>query len=370
VTQPPILIVGEAWGEAEAKLGAPFVGPSGAVLLRMCHDAGLLALNSIDKHCINRYYETQEPDWIDKVWRAHATEVKRTNVFNVRPDGNDIDNLCGAKGLGILGYPPISGSKYILAIYEPELNRLANEVLALNPNLIICLGNTPLWALGGRTGIKKWRGTTLESTHTVAGYKLLATYHPAAVLRGWELRPIVIADLMKAAFQSTFPDIRRPHREIWIEPGLDDIRRFCSDVIQHNPARPLSVDIETSGTRITCIGLGYSDIAIVIPFDDERAADGNYWPSGDVERAVWALVASVLSDASIPKLFQNGLYDIAFLWRSVRVKVLGAEEDTMLLHHALQPELEKSLGFLGSIYADDLAWKHGRKKVKTIKRDA
>ncbi len=63
-------------------------------------------------------------------------------------------------------------------------------------------------------------------------------------------------------------------------------------------------------------------------------------------------------DASIPKLFQNGLYDIAFLYRSMGIKVMGASEETMLAHHALQPEMIKDLGFLGSVYTDEGAWKH------------
>jgi uracil-DNA glycosylase len=366
---PPILIVGEAYGELEEKLGVGFVGPSGGALFRMLHSAKIITLTSGDEHCISRFYETHEPKHLDRVWKAHALEIVRTNVFNLHPPGNDLDSLCGPKAGGLPGYPPLVGSHCLRAEYEPELDRLADEILRLNPNLILCLGNTPLWALGGRTGIKKWRGTTFESTHTVAGYKCLCTYHPAAVLRGWDLRPIVVADLDKAKRESSYHDIRRPKREIWIEPSLDDIRTFIQDRI-HQSRGPLSVDIETSGTRITCIGLGYSDIAIVIPFDDDRAKNGSYWPTADTERAVWRLVFLVLEDATIPKLFQNGLYDIAFIWRSVRGKVLGAAEDTMLLHHALQPEMIKDLGFLGSVYADEGAWKHMRKRTKTIKRDA
>lgn len=365
--QPPIFLVGEAYGEHEERLGAPFVGPSGGLLLRMLGDAGILKLNSADKACIHKFYTEGDAKWIDRVWRAHPT-MHRTNVFNIHPHNNDLEFLCGSKGDSLGGYPAITGSKYIRAEYEPELDRLQQEILSANPNLIICLGNTPLWALGGRTGIKKWRGTTLESTHTVGGYKLLPTYHPAAVLRGPELRPIVLADFDKAAREAAYPDIRRPHRDIWIEPGIEDVRDWISTRL--SPIRPLSVDIETSGSRITCIGLGYSDIAIVIPFDDSRAKDGNYWPTLEAERAVWDVIRSVLEDERIPKLFQNGLYDIAFLARSVGIKVMGAEEDTMLLHHALQPEMEKSLGFLGSVYADEGAWKHMRTKTKTIKRDA
>jgi hypothetical protein len=42
----------------------------------------------------------------------------------------------------------------------------------------------------------------------------------------------------------------------------------------------------------------------------------------------------------------------------------------MLLHHALQPESEKSLGFLGSIYTGEASWKLMRQRGKTtIKRD-
>ena len=69
------------------------------------------------------------------------------------------------------------------------------------------------------------------------------------------------------------------------------------------------------------------------------------------------------------KIFQNGLYDISFLWRAYGIGVRGAEEDTMLLHHALYPESLKGLGFLGSIYCDEGAWKGMRKGTETIKRE-
>jgi hypothetical protein len=51
------------------------------------------------------------------------------------------------------------------------------------------------------------------------------------------------------------------------------------------------------------------------------------------------------------------------------IRVMGAAEDTMLAHHALQPEMIKDLGFLGSVYTDEGAWKHLGKRAKTIKGD-
>jgi hypothetical protein len=63
------------------------------------------------------------------------------------------------------------------------------------------------------------------------------------------------------------------------------------------------------------------------------------------------------------------MYDVTFLWRSYGIGVRGCREDSMLLHHALQPESLKGLGYLGSVYCDEGAWKHMRTKVETIKRD-
>src|SRR6185369_5619046 len=98
---------------------------------------------------------------------------------------------------------------------------------------------------------------------------------------------------------------------------------------------------------------------------------GSYWAHRADEVAAWAAIRRVLIDGSIPKLFQNGLYDIAFLLRSYGIGVRGCAHDTMLLSHALQPESLKGLGYLGSIYTDFGAWKVDHKnRHETIKRDA
>ena len=362
-----IVIVGEAYGVEESKFNAGFIGPSGIELIRMLAEAKILHLSNFDRDYINRYYRLSEPKALAAVWDLHP-EIFRTNVFNLHPPRNDIEYFCGPKSSAIAGYPPLLKSKYVRTDLEPELDRLQNELLHHDPNIIICLGNTALWALAGRTGITKVRGTTLESTHTVAGFKLLPTYHPAAVLRQWELRPTTVADLMKTGRESAFPEIRRPHREIWIEPSLDDIKRFIEEHIIGCDL--LSTDIETAGNRITCIGFAPNErVAIVIPFDDDRRKSGCYWESRELESLCWALVRSVLENPQIPKLFQNGAYDIAFLLRAYGIRTYGAVEDTMLLQHALQPESLKGLGYLGSIYSDEGSWKHMRKKHETVKRD-
>ena len=353
-------------GENEVRLGAGFVGPSGAALLQMLNETSIIEFTSADHNYLRRWYSEAKPELLDAIWNLHP-EVHRSNVFQRHPPRNNLEAFCGPKPKGIPGYPALIKAKYVRREFAPELERLADELITLDPNLVICLGNTALWALAGKTGVSKLRGTTLTSTLLATGFKLLPTYHPAAVLRQWELRPTVIADLMKAQREAPFPEIRRPKREIWIEPTIEDIKTFRDRYIAN--CKLLSVDIETSGTAITEIGLApRTSLAIVIPFTDKRRKDRSYWPDLGTEQQAWRIVQEILTDKSIPKLFQNGLYDIAFLLRAAGIAVRGAAEDTMLLHHALHPEALKGLGYLGSIYCDEGAWKVMRKH-ETIKRD-
>ena len=334
-----IAIVGEAWGEEEERQRTPFVGYSGQELTRMLFEAGI-----------------------------HRSECFLTNVFNIHPPGNKVEFFCGPKDQAIPGYPALIKGKYVRSDFIPELERLGGELVSVNPNVIIALGNTAMWALLGRTSISKFRGTTDISTTTVRGFKVLPTYHPAAVTRQWELRPTTILDLMKAAREAEYPEIRRPKREIWIEPTLEDIYDFRKRYIVG--CKILSVDIETAGDQITCIGFAPGPtVGIVVPILDSRTKTRSYWPTVELEHAVWTFINSILEDKRIRKLFQNGLYDIAFLWRAYGIRVMGAEHDTMLLHHALQPESLKGLGFLGSIYSDEQSWKSMRTKTTTIKAD-
>lgn len=357
-----VVLVGEAYGEAEDRLKAPFVGASGVELLRQLNEAKLIALSAADRGHLDQYYRFAEPRATAAVWDAHP-EVHRTNVFNLRPQGNDIKHFCGLKLLGIQGYSALTQSKYVRREFQPELERLQAEVLDHNPNLIVCLGNTALWAFTGSPGITKRRGTTLQSTHLVSDFKLLPTYHPAAILRQYENRPTAIADLMKAAHESKFPEIRRPSRTFWTEPTLEDIRRFIEEHIRGRRGL-LSVDIETSGRRVTSIAFAPDpEVALVIPFDDARRKGRSYWASRHDEVECWKLVKEICEDTRVAKLFQNGLYDITFLYRAYGIKVMNAAEDTMLLSHALHPEALKGLGYLGSIYSDEGAWKSMRPKV-------
>lgn len=353
-----IMIVGEAWGQEEAAAHLPFVGMSGKFLNSMLRQVG-----------INR------------------DECFLTNVFNLQPQPkNDVLNLCGPKTEALPGYPAIKSGKYITAQYAAELTRLYAEIKTECPTLIIALGATASWALLGTTGIKKLRGApSLTGTVATAAVgkeiKVFPTYHPAAVMREYSLRPYVIADLEKAKREAEFPDLRRPHREIWIGPSLDDLAVFERDYILHSNS--LSIDIETAGDQITCVGFSPTiDRAVVVPITDPTQRDGNYWRTLADELTAWeyirrwcAMTIPVAQREEAIKALpykrgvgQNFLYDAHFLWRRYGIRA-NNEDDTMLLHHALQPEMEKGLGLLATVYTDELPWKFMRPKHETVKKE-
>lgn len=330
------MIVGEAWGEQEELKGRPFVGPSGSVLHGLLRQVGIAK-----EDC---YF---------------------TNVFNLRPRGNRIDSLYVGKADAIPNYRAIVRGKYIDKKYLPEIERLFEEVERIKPNLILALGNTPLWALCKKSGIKKYRGSPLK-THD-GQTKVLPTWHPAAILRQWELRAVAFADFHKARKEMTFPELNRPPHYIYLEPSLQDIKEFYEKFLIGEPF--LSCDIETKAETITEVG--YSNAsgshAIVIPFWDRSKKDGNYWRTLEDERAAWNWVRRINREFKL--VGQNFSYDMQYFWRSVRMKCPNFGGDTMLMQHSLQPEMEKGLGFLGSVYTNEPSWKFMRTDHATLKKE-
>lgn len=327
-----IVIVGEAPGETEERYGVPFCGTSGEELGRMLSEAGL-----------------------DK------SKCRLTNVFKYRPPDNKLEKWCVTKKELPSDYSlqPIFTAKYLAPQYCGAVSELHEELKSYRPNLLIVAGGVATWALG-LGSISQSRGVV---TSTKWG-KALPIYHPAAVLRQWSWRPIVVADLLKARYESEFPEVRRPRRELWIEPTLLEVIEFFQKYV--DPASEVSVDIENPGGPLACIGIAPSpERAICIPFVDPRKPDRSYWNYAD-ERIVWRLLRNLLvhrnRTGTVKIIGQNFLYDAQHLHKAT-LNIASIDDDTMLMHHAMFPEMKKGLGFLGSIYTNELSWKQMHKDL-------
>lgn len=332
VPNSPILIVGEAPGEQEEKLNAPFVGASGKEL--------------------NHFL---------KLANIPRSACSLANVFNVRPPENNIQNFCGPN-FKSNPLPYLERGHYVQPEYLDHLDVLAETIQTVSPNLIIALGNTACWALLHKTGISSLRGYV---TKTFFGTKCLPTFHPAAVLRNPKLFPIVAEDFLKAARHAGPEPLTRPVRTICVADTIEEATSFWS---QHGG--PLySCDIETKNSEITCLGFSAKPShALVIPFvDTTNPITNRWWKTPNDELAAWLFVKNILASGTV--IFHNGSYDMSYLFLRHKIPILAEIEDTMVMHHALEPEIPKSLGHLGSIFTDEPAWKLMRLSIDYKKDD-
>lgn len=371
-----MLLLGEAWGESEDILKRPFVGESGKLLFEMLGEALPDLFPELHAQATKMFRyglawaRAREP-WLE------ACGIAMTNVLAFRPPDNKLESLCCDKKEASSDYPfaPASKGKYLRAQYFSELNRLREELTILRPNCVIALGNTASWAMLNATNIGSIRGAIAESPSGAAGFvkganqKILPTYHPAAVLRQWNWRPIVVADLMKGWREAQFPELRRPARQLYLNPMLEELEVFIQYFRLNQSQFPfLSVDIETAGGQINCIGFAWRrDCALVIPLAHPTTFRP-YWPDAGVELRVWEIIRELL-ESPVPKIGQNFLYDLQYILK-LGIRPANVLEDTMLLHHSLYPEMQKGLGFLASIYCNEPAYKLMRRvRPDTEKRD-
>ncbi len=146
-----ICLIGEAPGEKEDEAGRPFVGKAGKQLDEFLTVSG-----------INR------------------EEVYITNAVKFRPTSE------GKKGL--VNRTP---TKAEIEAFRPYLLR---ELNILKPEIVVTLGNTPLFAVTG----KNLRIGDVHGTFVSHGnMTLYPMYHPASVIYNRSLKDTYIADIVR-----------------------------------------------------------------------------------------------------------------------------------------------------------------------------
>jgi uracil-DNA glycosylase len=330
----PILIVADHYSDDDVESGRPFSGAAGSIL------RGLLSQTGIEEQ-----------------------GVRKTAVFPFRPAGGRVESLTTKnRAEGVPGYNYIFRGNYIHNRETPHLARLWNLIESLQPNIIVAMGSTALWATTGRTGVDRWRGSPMPSVR--GDFKVICTWPPSSIMRQWELRPIVYMDLLKAKRESETRRLSRPSRVITLAPFLADIAEFYERHVI--PAPFISLDVETKSDQITEVGIATSPRrAIVIPFWGR--AKPNYWETKEAELEAWAWVRRILQEK--PTIGQNLQYDMQYFYRKYGITTPNFIGDTMLAAHTLQPEMKKGLGFLGSIYTDEPSWKFMRTDHTTLKQE-
>jgi len=249
---------------------------------------------------------------------------------------------------------------------QQAIPNLKEAILQANPTVILALGPEVLWALTGYPGIMDYRGVALPCT-LVPNRKILATYHPETIRKNWALRFVLTQDFRRAYAETSTPHIRTKTRTILIPDTVEEVEEFIN---QHClTTHGIAIDVETAKRQITVFCLSPSPtLTMVVPIWNEEEEDYCHWNAED-EYNVWLQLNRVLG-GKVPVIMQNCLYDISYFCDN-GLLTTAPVYDTMLWHHALQPEVPKSLGFLASLYIPDVGvWKplgNFSKNKKTVK---
>ena len=147
-----VMLIGEAPGEREEAEGRPFVGKAGKNLDEF------LTLSGIDR-----------------------SKLYITNAVKLHPVKT------GKSGKNVNRTPTQSE----ISAFRPFLLK---EIEIVRPQIIVTLGNTPLFAV---TGEKAVIGEVHGVLRSFVKYSLYPMYHPASVIYNRSLRDVYVADAMR-----------------------------------------------------------------------------------------------------------------------------------------------------------------------------
>jgi len=303
-----VAIVGEAGGEEEDRLHRPFVGKTGKEVFDPClSSAGFI-----------------------------RSKVYITNLIKEHPPKNDLTKFI------TLGKKNIIKTQEYLE-YEQLLKEELNNFTG---NLIIAMGNAALYALTGYQDVTKRRGSIYPCTLTGHG-KVLACIHPAAALRQYTVRHLIVRDLKIAKEECEYPEIRTTERTLRVQPSVEELLLYLEAIKKQGIC---GFDIEnTMNDQPTHIGFALSPTdALSFPLVWNRTSYLNPEQELEVIRAI----GEILEDSSIIKVGQNLTHDATIMWYRYGI-VTRNIEDTMIAATIINPDLSKG---------SDLPGRRGKKK--------
>ncbi|KKL81693.1 hypothetical protein LCGC14_1992230, partial [marine sediment metagenome] len=310
-TDAKIAIIGEAGGAWEERQRRPFIGPAGSVLEQCLHSAGLT-----------------------------RASVYLTNMLKFRPKDNNIR--------------PWFDGKLLTKMGREAQEELFLELEGIKANVLVPVGNFPTYALTGKLGIHKWRGSILTGLN---GRKVVPTIHPAACLwasankkkepgegksLGYIWRYHISADLKRAAKESESPDIILPERKLITEMDFQETEAFLDEM---KTWERYALDIEVCNYEVSCISFCKdTKRSVCIPF-----YYGPHKWNEEEELIVWRKIAKLLEDPETTKIGQNTIFDVNFLAAQNNIRVQGRLDCTMAAQHIMYPDFPKGLPFITSI---------------------
>ena len=233
------------------------------------------------------------------------------------------------------------------------------------PRVVVAMGQECSDQFGIDGKVQKTRGSVYKKRRPKRDMYVIPTFHPQQLKLPYRM---FMEESLEKGFY-TAGDIRkavRVYKEGWpdgeerfnLEPTLDDVRQFVDEAIREQYL--LGTDLEATGLNveyvdIVVMGFAWSEEdAIVMPLTTKGGK--NYWTPKE-----WPIFVQEINRLfDLGKfMFQNGVgYDIPLLRaRGWDFKLKNYVDETMVMHHTINPELPHNIGFISSIYGRQAYWK-------------
>lgn len=242
------------------------------------------------------------------------------------------------------------------------LSILKSDIVDVEPNAILAMGELALQTLTGFKGISKRRGSIYPINPLLSDkpIKVVPILSARDSYRQND-KPLnyTILDVAKALKIKDYQKEYEAPGRCFIVRNTEELEGYRD---KFRSAKYLTFDIETHRGYITCISFcGDGEVAISVPL-----LVGNRWDKFEAGK-IYKLINDILRYPT-PKVNQNIKYDRTVLenWGFRINNIIG---DTMLLAGCIYPEYPKNLGFLNSIYTDHPYYKDEGKEFDPTKHN-
>jgi uracil-DNA glycosylase family 4 len=293
-----LLVIGEAGGEEEDKIGTPFVGRSGKLL--------------------RKAIEGLELDG----------EVSYTNVVRCRPPDNKITKQA----------------------IEYCKQFAIQDIADITPEYIFLMGNSPLQGILGETGISNWNGSIIKKRFNDiipydennvfdedAEVTVVPLYHPAYILRNEG----AMDEWLEAMLNVFEPSEKSDRYEIVLPKTVEDVLDMQKWL---SKCEWISYDIETSSldafsedSMVLMVSFAGNGKAYSVPIEHPET----WWDvdnGSPKQSSDWATVCQIVNDILLDhsgKLIGHNIkFDLMFTKTVLGVDV-DAGGDSMLVNHLL-----------------------------------
>jgi uncharacterized protein YprB with RNaseH-like and TPR domain len=234
------------------------------------------------------------------------------------------------------------------------------------PEVVITCGQTATRVFPEIEGqLKKVRGSVFQIPRKSRSMYVIPTYHPRDLKKPENMYGDESIDKAYCASIDIYKAVEVynngwnvPEERFNIDPTASEVEAFVEEAIENQYL--LGTDIEGTGlnlehSEVVVLGFAWSESdAICVPF--RREGGEPYYNASDWKR-VQKAITRLFAEGRF--MFQNGVgYDIPLLRnRGWTFPLENFEMDTMVLHHAINPEMPHNIGFISSQYGKQPYWK-------------